>query len=142
MREVAPGILWLGHAHDARDLSRLLDLGIEAIVDLAIEETPPKMTRELVYCRFPLNDGAGNPPLILRAAVETVCSLLAKSIPTFVYCGAGMSRSPCVVAAAIALHNDMAPDRMLEELIAGQPHDVSPPLWADVKKVCGELKGN
>ena len=87
MREVIPGILWLGHSHDARDLSHLLDLGIEAVVDLAIEETPPKLTRDLVYCRFPLNDGAGNPPLILRAAVETVCSLLAKGVPTFVFCG-------------------------------------------------------
>jgi protein-tyrosine phosphatase len=142
MRDVVPGILWLGHAHDARDLPRLLDLGIEAILDLAIEETPPKLTRELVYCRFPLNDGAGNPPLILRAAVETVHSFLARGVPTFVYCGAGMSRSPCIVAAAVALHNNADPDQTLQELIAGQPHDVSPPLWADVKEVCKVLKAN
>ncbi len=142
MREVVPEILWLGHAHDTRGLSHLLDLGIEAVVDLAIEETPPKLTRELVYCRFPLNDGAGNPPLILRAAVETVCSLLAKGVLTFVFCGAGMSRSPCNVAAALALHNGVDQDQTLQELVAGQPHDVSPPLWADVKMACRELAGN
>lgn len=59
MREVIPDLLWIGNAFDARDLKSVLDRGIEAMVDLAIEEPPVSPTRELVYCRLPLVDGQG-----------------------------------------------------------------------------------
>ena len=92
MREVHPK-LWIGNALEARDLARVLELEIEALVDLAIEEPPASLVRELTYCRIPLLDGAGNPPEKLRLAVETVTSLLRAQTPTLVACGAGMSRS-------------------------------------------------
>ena len=133
MREVIPRQLWLGNAKDARDLPRLLDTGIRAIVDLALEELPPELTREIVYCRFPLLDGAGNAPELLSVAIDTTASLIGKRVPTLVSCGAGMSRSPAIVAAALAIARDDAPDDCLQELVAGKPHDVSPPLWNDVK---------
>jgi len=135
MIELLPGTLWLGNAMDARDLTRLHDVGIRALVDLAIEETPPKLTRDLVYCRFPIHDGTDNPREILRAAVETLLSFILKKVPTLVFCGAGMSRSPCVAAAALALSRDASFDDTLLEVVAGQPHDVSPRLWADVKRM-------
>jgi hypothetical protein len=47
------------------------------------------LTRELVYCRFPLVDGAGNPPWLLRAAVETVAGFVRAGVPTLVFCGPG-----------------------------------------------------
>jgi len=62
--------LWLGNARDGRDLRAILDAGIQAVVDLAFEEPPAVLVRELTYCRFPLLDGAGNPPWLLRAAVS------------------------------------------------------------------------
>ena len=34
------------------------------------------LTRDVVYCRFPLIDGAGNPASRLRIAVDTVFSLI------------------------------------------------------------------
>jgi hypothetical protein len=72
MRQVATLSLWLGHAGDGRDSAALHASGISAVVDLAMNEPPAVPARELVYCRFPLLDGAGNPPWRLRAAVETV----------------------------------------------------------------------
>jgi hypothetical protein len=42
MHEVIAGQLWIGNAIEARDTRRLLDLGIGALVDLAIEELPPR----------------------------------------------------------------------------------------------------
>ena len=58
MREIIPSQLWLGNAMDVRDLRRILDLGISAIVDLALEESVPQITREIIYCRFPIVDGS------------------------------------------------------------------------------------
>jgi len=48
MREVRPG-LWIGNALESRDLTRVLELGMEALVDLAIEEPPASLVRELTY---------------------------------------------------------------------------------------------
>ena len=101
MHDVIPSRLWIGNAVEARDLRRLLDLGVVALVDLAIEELPPSVVRELIYCRIPLIDGASNPPERLRLAAETVASLIRSGTSTFGFCGAGMRRSPAVAAAAL-----------------------------------------
>ena len=97
MREVIPSKLWIGNALDARDIRGVLGCGIAVIVDLAFEEPPIQSPRGIVYCRFPLLDGAGNESAILRAAVETVAHFMATGMPTLVACGAGMSRSPAIV---------------------------------------------
>ena len=99
MRRIPGYSLWLGHIGDARDLELLLGTGIEAVVDLALEQAPMPLARELAYFRFPLIDGEGNPRWLLRAAVETVASLLRAGVPTFVYCGACMSRTPSVAGS-------------------------------------------
>lgn len=72
MRRIDGFPLWIGTARDARDIKGVLDAGIEAIVDLAIMNEPVTPTRELVYLRFPLIDGEGNPPWLLCAAVQGV----------------------------------------------------------------------
>lgn len=124
-----------------REPRRLYDLGITALVDLAVEELQAHLTRDLMYCRFPLVDGAGNSPEVLSAAIETTASLIQKQVPTLVTCAAGMSRSPAIIAAALALVHDDSPEDCLQRLITGQPHDVSPSLWGEIKSVCGEMTG-
>jgi hypothetical protein len=57
MREVLPGLLWVSNAIDARDISKVLGTGVEAVVDVAIEEKPIAFPRDVLYCRIPLNDG-------------------------------------------------------------------------------------
>jgi hypothetical protein len=69
MSQIAPHGLWIGHAGDGRDYSRLLDQGIKAVVQVAAEESPMNVPRELVYLRFPLNDGADNPSGLLDLVV-------------------------------------------------------------------------
>ncbi len=132
MREVIPARLWIGNAVDARDVRRVLGCGIAAIIDLAIEEPPIQFPRDTVYCRFPLIDGAGNSTIVLRAAVELVAHCIVSGIPTLVACGAGMSRSPAIVAAAMAKNERRPLREVLAELTAGQPHDVSPGLLHDI----------
>ena len=89
--------LWIGHVGNVRDPRELVEAGIVAVVDLALNESSVMLGRELVYCRFPLLDGAGNPRWLLRMAVDTVAGLLRSDTPALVYCSAGMSRSPAVV---------------------------------------------
>lgn len=136
MREILPNHLWIGNAGDGRDAQRLLQAGVAAVINLAAEEPSPVLPRNIVYCHFPLTDGVPDDPSILRVAIQTVASLLKNQVPTLVYCGAGMSRSPAVVAAALSVVQGGSPDENLKEIAAGQPHDVSPHLWEAVCRAC------
>src|SRR4051794_34514330 len=110
MIQILPYPLWIGHGGEGRDVSQIFDLGIEAVVDLAMEEPPLPGHRELIACRVPLIDGAGNRPDILALAVRTVTHLIASSIPTLVTCGGGLSRSPAIIAVAMALVHREPPE--------------------------------
>jgi hypothetical protein len=111
--------------------------GIEAVVELAIDELPAPLPRDLVHGRFPLVDGGGNPPWLLRAAVEMVAGLLRAGVPTLVCCGAGLSRTPAVAAAALATARGWPIDQGLLLITQSSPADVSPALWADVGSALG-----
>jgi protein-tyrosine phosphatase len=140
MRQIGPYPLWLGHVGDVRALPNVLDAGITALVDLAINEPPATITRELVYCRFPLVDGAGNPSRLLRAAIETTASLLRTHTPTLVFCASGMSRSPAIAAAALSLLTPASAADCLATVTQGGPRGVSPALWQDVARVLLDLR--
>jgi len=135
MRRVEGYALWLGHVGDVLDHRGILATGILAVVDLALNDAPASLPRELAYCRFPLLDGPGNPPWLLRAAVETVAYLLRSGTPTLVYCGAGLSRSPSIAAAAVALVRGRPADEALVLVSRSGPLDVSPGLWSDVRAI-------
>jgi protein-tyrosine phosphatase len=135
VRRVPGYSLWLGHVGDVRDLHGIHAAGILAVVDLALNELPASLTRDLVYCRFPLIDGTGNPGWLLRAAVETVAGLLRCDTPTLVYCGAGMSRSPCIAAAAIARVRGCPPAEGLAIALQSAAADVSPGLWTEIQDI-------
>ena len=135
MRPIIPNLLWIGHAQDGRDIQQVLDAGIRAVIDLAINEPAVQFPREITYGRFPLADGADNDEAVLRAAVVTTSILVAAQVPTLVFCSAGMSRSPAIVAAAIALAEKSDLDAALLKVAANGPHDISPALWSEIKRV-------
>jgi protein-tyrosine phosphatase len=138
MRQISAHLLWVGNAGDERDCQRVLDIGIQAVVQLDAEEPVLELPRDLVYCRFPLVDGSGNDRKRLQLAITTVANLLEKKVSTLVVCGAGLSRSPVIVAAAIALVFQQSADECLKEVAEHFPADVSPALWDEVKKVVEE----
>jgi len=138
MREIIPGRLWLGNAGDGRDPARLLEAGITAVVNVAVEEPSPSLPRTMTFCHFPIMDGAQECEGVLAAAIQTLVSLLRNHVPVLVHCGAGMSRSPAVVAAAMAIVEGGSLDDRLRQIVAGQPHDVSPQLWETVHRICGQ----
>ncbi|NNJ24357.1 dual specificity protein phosphatase family protein [Alienimonas chondri] len=132
IRPAFNGSVYLGNAGSARDLRRLYDLEIAAVVDLAAEERPAQLGRDLVYVRVPLHDDGSNPESLLVFAVESVSLLLRTGRRTLIACSAGMSRSPVIAAAAIALHTGDAFGDCLVRLTKDGPCDVSPSLATSV----------
>lgn len=132
MRQLANYSVFLGNAYEARDLRAVHAAEITAVIDLALNEPPLPVTRDLVYCRFPLIDGAGNPPWLIRTAVQTLAELLRENIPTLVFCSAGLSRTPVIVAAAIAQVRSTSLHDELLAILKDSPADVSPTLVTEV----------
>ena len=132
MRQLQPHRLWLGHAGDAGNIRPLFDAGVKAVVDLAVEEAPSRPPRELIACRFPLVDGAGNDPDTLLLAVRTIATLIQGQVPTLVCCGVGVSRAPAVTAAARSLVQRLTPAQALERLAQQYPCDVNAALWEEI----------
>ena len=141
MDRIAPYLLWIGHAGDGGDGPRLFENGIRAVVQVALEEPPLKPPRELVYPRFPLVDGGGNGGPLLRLTIFTVANLIEARVPTLVCCGAGMSRSPAVAAAALAVVGGEPPEACLRRVLAGRRGDVSPGLWSEILGVLSPPAG-
>lgn len=134
MNQIVPHLLWVGHAGEARDFRKVFDAGIKAVVDVALEEPPTQPPRELVYCRFPLLDGADNDPDLLRLAITTLAELLRAHVPTLVCCANGMSRSPALAAAALARLGQAGPEECLERVLHHHPSDVVPGLWNEIRR--------
>jgi len=116
-----------------KDLRTILTNGIEAIVDLAIAELPELLTRDIAYIKLPLPDSTGNMDWTIRIAVATVYNLLVEEVPTLVCCDAGMSRSPCIVAAALGRIRSVSIENGLEIVHQTGPIDVSPGFLSEVK---------
>ncbi|MDZ4819528.1 MAG: dual specificity protein phosphatase [Planctomycetota bacterium] len=133
MHQLPNHSLWIGNAAEARDRRLLGEVGIKALVDLALEEPPALPLREITYCRFPLLDGAGNEPWLLENAIQTVARLLKANVPTLVSCSVGMSRSPAIVAAALATIRNISLEGALAEVTQNKSTDLSPGLWQEVK---------
>lgn len=136
MREVVANQLWIGNAVEANAILPVTELDVRAVIDLAMNERPVAFPREIIYCRFPLVDGSGNDPAVLRAAISTTSQFFSAEVPTFVYCSAGMSRSPAIAAGAMSLASSMSLDDALRTCTQHGAHDVSPALWQDVCRSC------
>lgn len=141
MFEIHKGLLWVGNAFDIREEPRrLFDAGIGAVVDVAYEEPVAQLPRQLIYFRFPINDGGGNEPSILVQAVQSVADLLANETGTIIACSAGSSRSPTIAAFALAAHLDGEANEVLEHIASIKSLEVKGPLWNDVASVFSRVR--
>lgn len=132
MRQISPHFLWLGHAGDGRDHRLQLSLGIRAILQVAAEEPALQPPRDLLYCRVPLLDSPGNDAKLLDLAIAVLAGLVERRVPTLVCCGAGMSRGPAIVAAALAQIDGESLEDSLKRVAEHHPADVVPGLWDEV----------
>lgn len=132
MRRITPYKLWLGHAGDARNYRKIYEAEIRALILLAHEEAPDSLPRDLIVIRIPLLDGSCNDPKLIQLAITTIVSLIESEVETLVTCSAGLSRSPSIVAAAIATFEASDPIKSLQRVTSGFSTDVSPSLWNQV----------
>ncbi len=140
MRRVENYPLWLGHVGDVSDPAGIFAQEILAVIDLALNEAPGTLNRELIYARIPIADSSGNPPWLLRAAIETVAAFVRARTPTLVFCSAGMSRSPCIAAAGLALVTGCSAGDALQLVIRSGPVDISPGLRSEVEPIVRQLQ--
>lgn len=132
MHEIIPQHLWLGNTGDLLKPATLEVAGIKAIVQVALAEQMPTLSRELLLAHFPIIDGSGNTRGMIVAALDLTASLIRSRTPTLICCSAGMSRSPSIAAGAMAIATGIDPHEALRRVIDGRPHDVSPGLWGAV----------
>ena len=139
LRKTSHNDLYIADAITARDLRQIYDYQIKAVIDLAANEPPAVLGRDIIYCRFPIADDGSNDDALLSAAILCLRSLLERDYRTLVTCSAGMSRSPLVAAAAISRISGNSLRSCLEALIEGAPRDVSPTLFTAVGRIVGGL---
>ena len=135
MRKISDLPLWLGHSGDANNIRLVMDTGIQAIIDLAANEKPIPMPREIIVCRFPMLDGAGNPPWLIQHAINCATDLLRNHIATLIYCSAGMSRTPMIAGAAVAKLKSWSLMKGIQFVVGNGPADLSPGLLNEVTSV-------
>src|SRR5262245_39940833 len=100
MYDVTPNRLRIGNAGELRTPAALELAGVTAIVQVALTEQMPPLSREMLLAHFPIVDGSGNSRGIIAAALDLTASLIRNKVPTLVCCSGGMSRSPCIAAGA------------------------------------------
>jgi predicted protein tyrosine phosphatase len=61
-------------------------------------------------------------------------------IPTLVSCNFGMSRSPAVAAAALAMLHRESPQDWLKRVLSHHPGDLSPGFWNEVVSVLSSAR--
>lgn len=137
MRQVHGYLLWIGNPGDTRDARVILDAGIEAVIELADNETLAQLPRQLVRGRFPISDGGENPTWLLLLAAESVAALLRANVPVLVCCSGGMNRSVCIAAAGIAIAEHRPLVKSLLAVVEAGPADVSPMLLAQLERAIG-----
>lgn len=140
IREVHNDLLYIGDAISARDLKLIYTHAFDAVVDLAANEPPATLGRDITYCRFPLCDDGSNSEGIVELSIITLQNLLKQKFRTLVSCSAGMSRSPLISAAAWSLHTDESFEICLSRITAKSPHDISPTLFNSVSQTLLRMK--
>ncbi len=133
MNQIPPHPLWIGTIGDLKDLRRLYDLGIRAVVQLAYEDSLPVFPHDFTSCRFPLVDGGDNDADVVQLAVSMVTRLVERKFATLVCCGAGLSRSPAIVAAALARITKKPFADCVNHVATHRPCDIHPALFAQLQ---------
>jgi protein-tyrosine phosphatase len=139
MNQIHPYLLRVGNASDSDDVKALFDQRIRAVVQLAYEDPPIQLPRELIVCRFPLIDGPGNRAETLRLAITTLTELLREQMSVLVACSAGVSRAPAIAAAALARFTGKPLSACLREVAQYRHADIHPALYEHIEGVLSTL---
>jgi hypothetical protein len=100
----------------AEDLEHL-EAGFDAALCCTMPgETEYLVSRWIEFMRLPFNDGEPIPEQLLLRAVGFIARHVRADHRVFVHCYGGISRSPSVVAAYLALADGIAPDVSISQV--------------------------
>ncbi len=135
MNQILPYLLRVGHLGDCQDIKALFDAGVQAVVQLAWEDAPVLLPRDLIVCRIPLIDGPGNRPETLRLAIATIAQFLREQVSILVGCSSGVSRAPALAAAGLARFTDKPLNECLQDVTRHRHADVHPALYEHLEAI-------
>lgn len=128
--------IYIGDADAARNTERLNQLNIETVITLNTDLVADRAEmNKRKYRMYALLDNAQNPQQQVDAAVYDVAGEIESGNNFLVHCGAGMNRSPAILAAALALTEntdyDTAINKIKNEHASTQ---LSTPISAQARK--------
>ncbi len=77
----------------------------------------------MIYCRFPLLDGEGNSPVLMKSAIDLIVSFVQAQTSTLVAYSGGMSRSPLIVSAVLTTVDGIELDEAIRRMTTTGPCD-------------------
>lgn len=119
MNKVRPK-LYLGNASDARNADTLRAVGVDIVLNVAIDLNPVEVPG-ITYANHGLIDGPGNTTEAFESAVLFLNSVVSEGKTVLVHCHVGMSRSPTVVAKHLSMKESREFDDCVEELKSIRP---------------------
>ncbi len=133
MIEIVPSLIWLADGLEVRDLELISKMQIDAVVDLAYEETPISLGKSKLAIRVPLIDGEGNNQQHIRLAITYTAELIRSKTPFVIACSAGISRSPTILAAALSTVENISIEEELAFILTKKRIGSSTVFLADVQ---------
>lgn len=93
--------LYLSGANEVLKLENLQTLGIDAILNVAYEETDPNY-KDLIMVKVGLHEFESNPPFLISMAVIALENLITNGRTVLIHCHAGAHRSPYIAFRYLA----------------------------------------
>lgn len=109
----------VGSGASALEVGALLDVGVEAVLNVANDLVYNRPTDKILYGMSPLIDGPGNHVYdLVRASMILSDLLRARKGAVLVHCREGVSRSPIVVATYLVMLDKDWPHRSIDRTLS------------------------
>jgi len=132
--------LYIGDFQDASRPEKLQERGVNSVLKLTYQDPKEGYPDSVEVHEFIMVDGPRNEYEVFVEAVERLLELFESGNTVFAHCNAGMSRSPTVSAAAIALHESMEFESALDKIRESRNIQPHPALLKQANDAVGELR--
>lgn len=112
--------MYLSGANEVRNLEELKKLGIDAILNVAYEESDPEY-KDFLLVKIGIHEFEVNPPFILSMAVIALDNLIANGRTVLIHCHAGGHRSPYIAFRYLAEKSGRTLDEIYQEIMPTVP---------------------
>lgn len=119
--------LYLSGANEVRNIDELKRLGIDAILNVAWEETDPNY-KDFLMVKISIHEFEHNPDFFLSMAVTILDNLISNGHTVLVHCHAGAHRGPYVAFRYLAEKERRTIEEIYNELTSKIPWKIIYPF--------------